>query len=285
MHPSRVFLLLLIVILVIIGGCSPAAPPLENVTPTNTVSPTASPSPVPTTIPATLIEPTATSLPTPVPPTSTPDVPFEEVNFTTEDGISIAATLFGNGQPAILLLHMGKAKATGNDQQDWHPFARTLAEQGFSALAVDFRGRGASGGEFVNDPVVLDARAALDFLRQRGYNDYICMGAGLGGTTCMVLALTDPPQGLVILSSSMSAGLTNQVTEAELASLKMPKLFLYGENDSSGFPQAMQDMYRRAVEPKELITCDSAAHGTTLLYGTCGQEIDQSILDFVQEIK
>jgi pimeloyl-ACP methyl ester carboxylesterase len=284
MHPSRVLLLLLIVILVIIEGCSPTAPPLENITPTNTVVPTASPSPVPTSTPATPLAPTATSLPTPVPPTSTPDVPLEEVNLTTEDGISIAATLFGNDQPAILLLHMGKGKATGNDQQDWHPFARTLAEQGFSALAVDFRGRGASGGEFVNDPVVLDARAALDFLRQRGYNDYICMGAGLGGTTCMVLALTDPPQGLVILSSSMSVGPTNQVTEADLAKLKMPKLFLYGEKDAFGFPEAMQNMYRRAAEPKALITCDSAAHGTTLLYGSCGQEIDQQILSFLKDL-
>ncbi|MFN2212769.1 MAG: alpha/beta hydrolase [Anaerolineales bacterium] len=285
MHLSRVSLPPLIVILVIIGGCSPAAPPRENVTPTNTILPTESPSPVPTSLPATPVEPTATSLPTPVPPTSTPDVPFEEVNFTTEDGISIAATLFGNGQPAILLLHMGKGKATGNDQQDWHPFARTLAEQGFSALAVDFRGRGASGGEFVNDPVVLDARAALDFLHQRGYSDYICMGAGLGGTTCMVLALTDPPQGLVILSSSMSVGPANQVTEADLVKLKMPKLFLYGEKDAFGFPEAMQNIYRRAAEPKALLTCDSAAHGTTLLYGSCGQEIDQRILDFIQEFK
>jgi pimeloyl-ACP methyl ester carboxylesterase len=82
----------------------------------------------------------------------------------------------------------------------------------------------------------------------------------------------------------MSVGPTNQVTEADLGKLKMPKLFLYGEKDAFGFPEAMQNIYRRAAEPKALITCDSAAHGTTLLYGSCGQEIDQQLLSFLKDL-
>jgi alpha/beta superfamily hydrolase len=211
-------------------------------------------------------------------------VPIEEVTFTTTDGIPIAATLFGDGQPAILMLHMGKGAATGNDQQDWHPLARRLAAQGFSALTVDFRGRGASGGDFENDPVALDARAALDFLHQQGHSSYVCVGAGVGGTTCMVLALEDPPEGMIIMSSSLSVGPNNQVNEADLAKFGMPKLLIYGEKDAFGFPQAMQDIYRRSAEPRFLFTCDSAAHGSDLLYGACGEEIYQQIISLLEEI-
>ena len=110
------------------------------------------------------------------------------------------------------------------------------------------------------------------------------MGAGLGGTTCMVIALTEPPEGLIVLSSTLSAGPTNSIEETDFARLTMPKLFAYGENDGFGFPEAMQGMYRRAAEPKKIATCDSAAHGSTLLYGSCGEEMYQQILTVIQSI-
>ena len=149
---------------------------------------------------------------------------------------------------------------------------------------MDFRGRGASGGEFENDPVILDALAALDFLRQRGFSRYVCLGAGLGGTTCMVMALEDPPEALIVLSSSLTIGQNNTLAESDLARLSMPKLFAYGERDSFGFPAAMQTIHRRAAGPKALLTCDTAAHGSDLLYGTCGEDFYQQILSFLNEI-
>jgi hypothetical protein len=51
-------------------------------------------------------------------------VPFEEVNFTTDENANLNATLFGNeGDIVVLLLHMGKAKDSNNTQKDWQSLA------------------------------------------------------------------------------------------------------------------------------------------------------------------
>jgi pimeloyl-ACP methyl ester carboxylesterase len=284
MQLPRKHWLSILTILIFAWGCTGQPSTSELPAPTNPILPTAA-SPVPGESPtATFPVQTDTAQPTTVPPTPTPDVLVEEVTFSTQDGIPIAATFFGDGDLPVLLLHMGKGLATNNTQVDWHPFARRLASDGYPGLTVDFRGRGESGGEFENDPVILDARAALDFLQQRGFDRYVCIGAGLGGTTCMVLAQTEPPAGLIVLSSTLSAGPTNTIEETDLAHLSMPKLIAYGEKDGFGFPEAMEDIYRRAAEPKQLVTCDSAGHGSVLLYGSCGEELYQQILSLIQDI-
>lgn len=277
---------LLITYLIFVAACEPVSPLNSEIQESSATVfekiPTTTPTvinlaPTPTAEPAT---PTLTA----IPPSPIPDVPFEAVSFTTEDGVEIAATLIGDGDRAILLLHMGKGAATGNNQEDWHPFARFLADRGYSVLTPDFRGRGDSGGEFVNDPLMLDAQAGIEFLRGRGVTRFICIGAGVGGTTCMHIATTESLEGLVVLSSSLQAGPTNLVTESDLAQLSIPKLFLYGERDGFGFPEAMENIYQKSAQPKELITCDTAAHGSDLLYGTCGEDIHQQILTFLEGI-
>lgn len=277
---------ILITCLILAAACAPTSPLEDTISPSAT--PFAKKTPTRTTTAIDLLpSPTAlpaTSTSTTIPPTSTPDVPFEAVTFTTEDGVNIAATLFGDGEPAVLLLHMGKGIATGNDQQDWHPFARYLAERGYSVLTPDFRGRGDSGGEFVNDPLMLDAKAGIDFLKERGMTRFVCIGAGVGGTTCMHMALSEDLEGLVVLSSSLQAGPTNQVSETDLDHFTMPKFFLYGERDSFGFPEAMEKIYRASPEPKSLLTCKTAAHGTDLFYGSCGEEIHLQLLEFLESI-
>jgi len=168
MRISINILFCLAVTLLVTAGCVQANPP--GIPIAEATTPTAIPHaratdlpPIDTPVPTSTPTPTPTTTTTPLPShTPTLNVPFEKVNFTTEDGVDIAATLFGDGDLAVILLHMGKGKATGNDQEDWHPFARSLAEGGYSALTLDFRGRGESGGEFTNDPVTLDAQAALD---------------------------------------------------------------------------------------------------------------------------
>lgn len=101
----------------------------------------------------------------------------------------------------------------------------------------------------------------------------------------MHLTLTEDLAGLVVLSSSLSAGPTNQVTEADLLQLTIPKLYLYGSRDGFGFPEAMENIYRVSGEPKELITCESAAHGSDLLYGSCGDDIYQGIITSLEELE
>jgi predicted alpha/beta hydrolase len=92
-------------------------------------------------------------------PTTTPEVPYEKVTFSREDGIDIAATLFGKGDTALILLHMGKDDGT---QTSWNPFARVVAERGFSALTVDARGRGESGETLKTNQLFLEPGQGLN---------------------------------------------------------------------------------------------------------------------------
>jgi alpha-beta hydrolase superfamily lysophospholipase len=242
-------------------------------------------SPSPTQIPATdtPLPPTDTpELPTETPqPTATPDVPFEEVSFTTEDGVEITATLFGEGEPALLMLHMGKGHA---DQESWHPFARLAAEHGFTALTLDLRGRGESGGEMYPPKMILDARAGIEFLRQRNFARFICLGASMGGTTCLRLALDGDLEGVVVISSTSSVGGDNGVSAPDLRALTIPKLYIYGERDSI-IPSEMVMMFRNSAEPKQLITYNHAAHGTDLLLSVHGDDLRQDLLVFLDELR
>jgi pimeloyl-ACP methyl ester carboxylesterase len=260
-------------------------------------APTPTPTPVPPTTKPTTIPPTVTPTPQPSPtyamqpsftpsPTSTPDFPLESVTFTTEDDIIIAGTLFGEGELAVLLLHMGLGRT---DQKSWHPFARLLAEAGYTALAIDFRGRGASGGTasggLAPDRLIKDARAAVEFLRARGYNRLVCMGASMGGTTCLRLSMEVELEGVVVIASTMRLGEVNKVTNEDLSQSTIPKLFIYGSRDSPQVVLDMSSMVRAAQQPKEEIVYDSASHGTDLFRGPYGDNLRQHLLNFLNELR
>lgn len=276
------------ILVFIFSGCvnqpSPqVSPKTADITPsaTQTAEPSPSPSQIPSTTPSQIPITDTPELPTDTPqPTLTPDVPFEKVTFETEDGVEIAATLFGSGDTALLMLHMGKGSA---DQESWHPFARLAAEEGFTALTVDLRGRGESGGDMYPPYMILDARAAIEFLRQRDFKRVVCLGASMGGTTCLRLAVEDELVGVVVISSTQSVGGENGVSVQDLRALTIPKLFVYGERDSI-IPSEMESMFRYSAESKQLITYKHAAHGTDLFLSTYGDDLRQQLLTFLQEL-
>ncbi len=220
--------------------------------------------------------------------TKTLDIPSEKVSFVTEDDVQLGATLFGTQDDlVVLLLHMGKAKGSNNTQKDWHSFARFLAENGYTSLTLDFRGRGESSGDVRNDLLPLDILAAIQYLQEQGYERFVCVGAGMGGTTCMRLALDGVDlDGLVVLAASLQAGPNNQVTTAEIPRIQIPKFYIYGENDGYGFSDAMEKIYAASTYPKELLICpDTAAHGTELLNMACGDEIRKKMMVYLNALR
>ena len=69
-----------------------------------------------------------------------------DVDLTASDGTHLKATFYaanGNGKPApaVMLLHM-----CNTDRKSWTPVAEQLAATGISALTIDNRGFGESGG-------------------------------------------------------------------------------------------------------------------------------------------
>ncbi len=290
MRTRKTLPLLFSILMILLTGCaSPSTStesPEQEAAPSATATeiiPTDTLTPPPTETPTPQPSPTSTPEPTVTPaPTETPDVPSEAVTLITDDGVDIAGTLFGEGDIAVLLLHMGAGQA---NQRSWHPFARTLAAEGFAALTIDFRGDGASGGERVVNRLIRDARAAVEFLQARGYTRLICMGASMGGTTCLRLAMETELEGVVVVASTMSLGEDNKVTAGDLRRLTIPKLFICGNRDIMDVVTAMSEMYRSAAEPKEEIIYDTGAHGTDLFLGPYGEDMRQQLLAFVNALR
>ncbi|HWQ84209.1 MAG TPA: alpha/beta fold hydrolase, partial [Anaerolineales bacterium] len=71
----------------------------------------------------------------------------ERLEFPTSSGLEIVGTIYRPMDreppwPGVLLLHM-----IYGQRSDWDEFARTLAQSGVVALAIDLRGHGETGGD------------------------------------------------------------------------------------------------------------------------------------------
>jgi len=265
---------LFILFILLATSCTSSTPiPTPTLTLIPTLTSTATPLP----------SPTSTSQPTATPePTATPVVAVETVTFTTQDNVRLAGTLFGEGEFAVILAHMGM---TGVDQTSWHPFARLLAERGFTALTFDFRGIGQSEGYTQYNYLVYDVYAAIQFLNDRGYEKIVCIGASMGGTSCMRAALDRNLAGLGVLASTLSNGDPTEVSRSELQQLTLPKVFAYAQSDFVLVITDMRFMSERAPEPKLVQVFPGSAHGTNIFNTESGSQLTDLLVNFLEAVR
>jgi len=222
---------------------------------------------------------------TPEPSPTATSVPVETVTFATEDNVTLSGTLFGNGRIAVILAHQG---TPGADQTTWQPFARLLAEHGYTALTFDFRGVGQSQGVLRYGDLGMDVRAANQFLRERGYRQIVCAGASMGGTACIGNAAHDEYMGLIILASTMKAGGGNnslRITDEDLAKLTLPKLFITADGDYASVVHDTKHMAELSPEPKSLLLLPGTQHGTHLFDTVLGDKLTASMLEFLDNLQ
>ncbi len=197
-------------------------------------------------------EPTATTSTTEATTTtSAPDVPTEDVTFTTADGVELAGRIYGTGTTAIVASHMAnKSKA------DYASSAPRLAAEGFTVLAYDGRGDGVSSqgdpAQRVQDPI-----AAIDLVRSRGATKVFLLGASRGGALSLTAAIQTPVDGVITLSAPPPAD-----GPAAVAAVTAPSLYVNSENDD--FAESTQEMYDAANEPRELHMYPDGGHGVEL---------------------
>lgn len=113
----------------------------------------------------------------------------ETVAIPVDDGAVLDGRLWDRGTDRVVVyLHEFR-----EDQNAWWPTATETAAVGISALTFDFRGHGASEGE--HDDVggmVRDTTAAVVFLRERGFERVMLVGAGMGAAVALVAAADVP---------------------------------------------------------------------------------------------
>jgi dienelactone hydrolase len=190
-----------------------------------------------------------------------------EVTLSSADGIQLAGTLFDarlRPAPGVVLVHM-----LGRSKDDWSDMGRRFQEAGLTALAIDLRGHGRSGGSATISPAMAeDVRAAIAWLRSRpGVRpDAIGLaGASLGANLALTAAAAVPSLRALAL---LSPALDYRGVRIDTGMLKR-----YGGRPawlaaSTGDPYALRTLRELAADasgPREQRLTAVTAHGTGML--------------------
>jgi pimeloyl-ACP methyl ester carboxylesterase len=211
-------------------------------------------------------------------PHSTPPSDTENVYIVISDDVILNGRLFGaENDPLVILTHMQP-----NDQTAWFDFARELADEGYAALTFDFRGYGDSSGSQDFDRLDDDLSAVIDYMRDRGREEIVLLGASMGATASLVVAQDEQVTGVVALSPP--ARFEGQDAVEATSALTLPTLILASEEDA---PTLLLDDIREAASASvasELVP--GTAHGTDLLLPALNDQagvIRERILEFLEE--
>lgn len=164
-------------------------------------------------------------------PPATPSAAYEDVRFTTSDGLLLEGWLISpQGRPrgAVVLLHR---QGGGRADQHTAPLAQALVEAGFLVLTFDGRGHGSSEGDHygLSYEERFDLIGALDLLEQRGYARSAVVGLGSGGTTALLTAGDDERLAAVVADTAL-ASVPDQL-RWDLRQRRMPLLVEGGVHD------------------------------------------------------
>jgi len=204
------------------------------------------------------------------------------VSFPTDDGGTVYADVYGEGDRAVILAHGGQF-----NKESWEKQARTLVGAGFQVLALDFRGYGKSRGPGDSDPVDaplhLDVLAAVRYLRAAGgksggVKSLSIVGGSMGGGAAGDASIILPPgqiDRIVFLGSA-----PNEPADK----LKSASLFIVARDDTSGDGPRLpgiRQQYEKAPQPKRLIILDGSAHAQFLFQTDQADRVMREILRFL----
>jgi dienelactone hydrolase len=217
------------------------------------------------------------------PPVTTPTVrpsavneAYREVEFTARDGEVRSGRLFGDGEVAVVLSHMGRS---GDDQDDWAGFAEQLADRGYQALT--YQRRSDMGA------IWQDVLGGADYLRARGAEKVIAAGASIGAMASLHAA-EQPDSNLdgVIWLAGVRQNRGYDFQEADVSQVACPILFISGDQDAYGAAADARQLHDWATAPSELLILQSRRHGTDIFTegGPNPRELTEAMLDFVERV-
>ncbi len=186
------------------------------------------------------------------------------VQLQASDGVTIAATFYhadGAAAPAVVLVHMFT-----RTKDDWRTFAERLQAAGITALAIDLRGHGGSGGAAAPSPAMaLDVRAGIDFLAaQAGVMGIGVVGASLGASAALMAAAEATlVRGVALLSPS--SDYRGVRIEAALRKYGNRPLLLVTSSEDPYALRTVRGMMTDTTTARDQRVSPVAAHGSQLL--------------------
>lgn len=197
----------------------------------------------------------------------------ESVRFETDDGMALEGLLFGDGEDGVVLAHMRPAS-----MDSWFPFARVLAEEGYAALAFNFRGYGSSEG--AGYAVEVDVRAAINALLARGASRVFVIGASMGGTGAIAASAGHRAVAGVITLSAPAA-FEGVDAMAAIRQVDRPIMLMAAESDEP-YASNARDLQEATGFAAELIILSGGRHGTDL-FAEHGEALRDTILGFLAD--
>ncbi len=196
-----------------------------------------------------------------------------------EDQIVLSGRLFGaQNDTLVILSHMVRS-----DKTAWYGFAEKLADNGYAALAYDFRGYGDSEGDQDYSKLDDDLSAVVRYMRERGWARIFLVGASMGGTASLVVAAGQDVAGVVTISAPSEFDELHALDA--VPNISAPKLFIASEDDTAVMI-SMDELMAASGEPKESQTYTGDAHGTNLLQPDQSEHVaavEDRILQFLQD--
>ena len=213
----------------------------------------------------------------PEPSSAETDAKAEHVSFATEDGATIYADLYGQGDRGVVLAHGGRFT-----KESWQPQAQKLARAGYRVLAFDFRGFGKSHGPGDSDmftaPMHLDVLGAVRYLRSNGAKVVSVVGGSFGGAAAADASIASKPGEIdrLVLLAAEGNGPAERI--------KAPLLEIVAQDDANDeglrLPR-IRAWFDKAPQPKELIVLDGSAHAQFLFQTKQADRVIKEILRFL----
>lgn len=215
-------------------------------------------------------------------------LPYEEMTFSTADGISLPGWYFSAQSPLVTILFMRgtryNARVLWSGQERARAFGDFLRAVGCSFFVFDYRGYAPGSGTPSEQATYLDAEAALAYLHTRPDVDtsrMILYGFSLGTGVAVELALREPCRGLILRAPFTSLRevaqerlpalrmlfrlmpwlpLTHYDSAAKIPNLRVPVLMMHGEADESVPLWMGRRLYELAPEPRTFLALPGVAH-------------------------
>lgn len=218
---------------------------------------------------------------------------FEIVDYRSEDGIALTGwyrpPLFS--RPTIAYFH-GNAGHIGQRVGKVRPYT----EQGYGVFLAGYRGYGGNPGRPSEEGLFADARAALDWLAERGTGgqQLFLYGESLGSGVAVQMAVERPIGGLILEAPFSSVADIAQSryrilparwllhdrfdNAAKIAEIDAPLLLVHGDRDFTIPIRFGRRLFDAAVEPKRAVYIPGAGHNDLYEYGMA-----ERVLTFLEQ--
>jgi alpha/beta superfamily hydrolase len=181
---------------------------------------------------------------------------------------------------AVVLAHPHTAYGGTMHTKAVYQAAKALSRIGCAVLRFNFRGAGASEGQFSDGPGEMDdMRAALDFMSRRYAGAHMwAAGMSFGSWIALTVGIADPRVSTLI---GIAPPLSRYDFEP-IARTSKAKFFIQGDRDELCPLKEMREFYARAAEPKELVVVDAADHLFDGKVGEVADAIEDLLADWDQ---